>query len=77
MVFNRVSHENVLLYFVRIEYVASIEYLGYLITEDLHSDQEVRYRIEIAHSVFNKLKIFFCEDNFNLRLRRRVVKCYI
>ncbi|XP_071581636.1 uncharacterized protein [Temnothorax nylanderi] len=79
MIFSRASHEGALLHLdgVRIERVASIEYLGCLITEDLDPDREVRRRIEIARGVFNKMRAFFCEDNLNLRLRRRMVKCYV
>jgi len=78
MVFSLTRHENALLYLngERIERVASIGYLGCLITEDLDPDREVRRRIEIARSVFNKMRAFFCDDNINLRLRRKMAKCY-
>jgi len=79
MVFSRARHENALLHLdgVKIKRVTSIMYLGYLITENLDPDREIRRRIKIARGVFNKMRVLFCEDNFNLRLRRRMVKCYV
>lgn len=79
MIFSRNRHENALLHLngERIERVASIGYLGCLIMEDLDPDREVKRMIEIARAVFNKMRALFCDDNISLRLRRRMVKCYV
>lgn len=61
----------------RIERVTSLKYLRCLITENLDPDREVKYRIEYARSIFNKMRSFFCDDNLNLKLCQRMVKCYI
>ena len=60
-----------------IERVKKFKYLGSMITEKLDPDTEVRCRIEMARVAFNSMKTFFCNDNLNLKLRQRMVKCYI
>ena len=38
---------------------------------------EVRYRIEKARTVFNKMKIFFLSRKLSRKLKIRMVRCYI
>lgn len=79
MVFSRLEHDSVFLHLDgrRIERVNSFKYLGCLITEDLDPDREVKCRIESARTTFNKMKSFFCDDNLSLKLRLRMIRCYV
>ena len=38
---------------------------------------EVRCRMEKANTVFNKMKTFFVSRNLSLKLKIRMVRCYI
>ena len=60
-----------------IERNSSFKYLGSWLNNDWTSNQEVRWRIEIARSHFQKFKQLFNNRQLNLQLRLRLVKCYI
>ena len=51
--------------------------MGSIVTEDLDPDTEIKCRIEAARSSFNKMKNLLCNDNLNLKLRQRMIKCYV
>lgn len=38
---------------------------------------EIRCRIEMARTTFQRMRTLFCDDNLNLKLRQRMVKCFI
>ena len=40
-------------------------------------DMEIKCRIEMARAAFNKMRNLFCNDNINLKLRQRMIKCYV
>lgn len=60
-----------------IERVEKYKYLGTWITETLDQSIEVKARIEIARTAFLKIKKFLCNKSINLKLRIRMLKCYI
>ena len=59
------------------EQVAKFKYLGQWITEDGRCDTEVKCRIEIARSIFIKMRDVFCSRSIALPLRKRMVRCYV
>ena len=60
-----------------IEQVKKFKYLGCWITENLDPDLEIRTRIEMARSVFLRLRNFLSDQGLSLESRFRFVKCYI
>lgn len=79
MVFSRQPYLNASLEVngQNIERVSSFKYLGCYITEQLDPEKEVRCRIESARATFKKMRSLFCNDSLNLKLRQRMIKCYI
>ena len=53
------------------------KYLGQCITADGRCDVEVKFRIEIARKTFIKLKDVLTSRRINLKLRKRLVQCYV
>lgn len=47
--------------------------LGCYITEQIDPDKQ----IETAHTTFMRIISYFCNDNLNLKLRKRIIKGYI
>lgn len=41
----------------------------------MEPDKEIRLTIELARSIFIKIKSFCCNDNINMKLRLRMLKC--
>lgn len=79
MIFSRERHENAHLILNNsvIERVQRFKYLGSIITENLDPDIEIKCRIETARTTFQRMRNLLCDDNLNLKLRQRLVKCYI
>lgn len=79
MIFSRQPHNGTTLELngSQIERVSKFKYLGSIITEDLNPDCEIKCRIEIARATFNNMRSFLCNDNLNLKLRQRMVECYV
>ena len=77
--FGRLEHPGLSLTLngVSIERVDRYKYLGTIITKTLDPDTEIKCRIESARATFNKMRPFFCDDNINLKLRQRMIKCYV
>ncbi|EFN75584.1 hypothetical protein EAI_05092, partial [Harpegnathos saltator] len=59
------------------ERVPYFKYLGCYITEHLDPDKEIKCKIEIVQIIFQKMKSLFCNNDLNLKIRQRMVKCYI
>ena len=62
---------------LNVEMVDKFKYLGSIITKTLDPDIEIKCRIEAARTAFNKMRGFFCNDNLSLKLRQRLIKCYV
>ncbi|CAG9827720.1 unnamed protein product, partial [Diabrotica balteata] len=60
-----------------IEQISSYKYLGAWITEDTDQTKEIRCRIEIARSTFNRMRKLFCNRDIYISLRIRIFLCYI
>ena len=61
----------------KIENVQTYSCLGTFITEDWKSIGEIKRRIGMAKEVFNKKKRLLCNRGLDLKLRKRLVKCYV
>jgi hypothetical protein len=59
-----------------VENVEGFNYLGSMITNDARCTREIKKRIAMAKSAFNKKKTLF-SSKLNLELRKKLVKCYI
>lgn len=79
MVFSRERHVNAQLSLngSAIERVNQFKYLGSIITESLEPDIEIKSRIEIARTTFKRMRSLFCNKDLNLKLRQRMVRCYV
>ncbi|KAI5734561.1 hypothetical protein M8J77_007970 [Diaphorina citri] len=62
---------------VPIDKVSSYKYLGTWLHEDNNQTKEIRCRIEIARHAFIKMKKCLCSRDINLKLRTRILKCYV
>ena len=60
-----------------IERVESYTYLGSMVNLNWDQSEEVRCRIEKGKPIFNKMKTFFVRRNLSLKLKIRMVRCYI
>ena len=60
-----------------IERVERYTYLGSMVNSNWDQSVKVRCKIEKARTVFNKMKTFFVSRNFSLKLKIRMVRCYI
>ena len=60
-----------------IEKVFKFKYLGVWLTPDRSSDMEIKCRIEIARSYFQKYNHIFNKRQINLELWLRFVNCYL
>lgn len=60
-----------------IDRVKSYKYLGCWLNENWESEKEIRTRIEIARNTFQKMRKLLTNRKINLKLRWRMVKCYI
>ena len=60
-----------------IEQVASFNYLGSMITSDGRSRGEIRRRIALAKSSFGIMRPVLTDRKLSLRIRTRLLKCYV
>jgi len=60
----------------QLENVESFKYLGNILTNDERCTCEIKCRIAMAKSGFNK-KGALCTTTLDLELRKKLVKCYI
>lgn len=68
---------NLLIDGQRIGRVPKYRYLGCWLNENWNPEQEIRIRIEIARSTFIKMQKLYTNKDINLKLRWRLVKCYV
>ncbi|KAG1656182.1 Transmembrane and TPR repeat-containing protein 4 [Nymphon striatum] len=61
----------------KIEQVRQYTYLGQLLDEDADHEKEIKRRIEISRRAFNNMKGIFVSRKINIKLKLRLVKCYI
>lgn len=60
-----------------IERVNAYKYLGAWITSSIDQTKEIKTRIEVARTSFIKLKKFLCCRDIGLKLRLRMLRCYV
>ena len=60
-----------------LEQVQKFKYLGQWITDDGRCELEVRSRIEMARSVFLKMRDVLTSQSISLEVRKRLVRCYV
>jgi hypothetical protein len=60
----------------QLENVEYFSYLGSMITSDARCTREIKSRIAMAKTAFNKNKNLFT-SKLELNLRKKLVKCYI
>jgi hypothetical protein len=60
----------------QLENVEYFNYLGSMITNDARCTHEIKSRIAMAKAAFNKKKNLFT-SKLDLKLRKKLVKCYI
>jgi len=60
----------------QLENVGSFKYLGSMLTNDGRCTCEIKSRIAMAKAAFNKKRARFI-SSWNLKLRKKVIKCYI
>jgi len=60
----------------QIENVECFKYLGSILTNDGRCPCEIKSRIAMAKAAFNKKRALFIRM-FDLKLRKKLVKCYI
>ena len=51
--------------------------MGSMVNSNWDQSVEVRCRIEKARTIFNKKKTFFVSRNLSLKLKIKMVRCYI
>lgn len=60
-----------------LDQVQQFTYLGQLITEDGYNEAEIARRVGIAKTAFNNMKNLFTSGQLSLKLKLRLLKCYI
>lgn len=71
------NHINVSVADTSIENVQSYKYLGAWIEQSGDQTREIRTRIEIARSIFMKMKKLFTSRDIKIGLRMRMLRCYV
>lgn len=76
---NKTPYDNVAIKISNkiIERVHSFKYLGSWLYEKWDSNKEINCRIEMARSTFFKFKKILCNNQININLRLRYMKCYV
>jgi hypothetical protein len=80
MVFSKMADApacNITVHGKRLEQVESFNYLGSLLTSDGRCIKEVKRRIGIAKSTFNSMKKVLTSREISMKVRIRVLKCYV
>jgi hypothetical protein len=60
----------------QLENVGSFKYLGSNLTNNRRCNCEIKYRIAMAKTAFNKKRTLFT-STMDLELRKKLVKCYV
>ena len=61
----------------RLEQVSKFRYLGQMITEDGRSEEEIKKRIGMAKSIFEKMKKLLISRKVSTTLKLRLIRCFI
>lgn len=61
----------------KIEQVGQFTYLGQILDENADHEKEIKRRIGISKSAFNNMKSIFQSRKINMKLKLRLLKCYI
>ena len=61
----------------RLENMESLKYLGSMLTNDGRCTCEIKSRIAMAKAAFKKKKRALFTSTLDLKLRKKLVKCYI
>jgi hypothetical protein len=61
----------------KLEKVEEFIYLGHLITSDGKYEREIKRRIAIAKSNFEKMSSILTTRNIKLQIRKRLLQCYV
>jgi hypothetical protein len=72
-----IVEEPLILNGIAVERVNQYKYLGCCLNEQWIYRQEIMVRIELARNVFLKMKKLLCNRNLNIKLRMRMVRCYV
>ncbi|CAH2218014.1 jg27351, partial [Pararge aegeria aegeria] len=60
-----------------LERVQRYKYLGTWLTEKWDSKTEIKTRIEVARSAFQRMKKVLTSHRLNIALRKRLLHCYV
>ncbi|KAL1446457.1 hypothetical protein WDU94_005636 [Cyamophila willieti] len=60
-----------------LEQVSSYKYLGTYINQDWGHTHEIKIRIEMARTSFNRMRSVLCNMHLNINTRIRILKCYV
>ena len=74
---NRSPKVNINIDGTNIEQVNKFTYLGHLITEDGRCEEEVKRRIAVAKTSFNKMYKVLTSRDISLDTRKRILQCYV
>ena len=61
----------------KLEQTNQFDYLGSLVTSDCRCDKEIRRRIVLAKKAFTDKKNKLTDKKLNIKLRIRLLKCYV
>ena len=61
----------------KLEQTNQFDYLGSLVTSDCRCDKEIRRRIVLAKKAFIEKKNILADKKLNIKLRTRLLKCYV
>lgn len=60
-----------------IHQVREFKYLGSIISEKVDCEKDIKTRITIAKTTFAKMKKILTNVSMNMKLRLRMLKCYV
>ena len=61
----------------KLEQINQFDYLGSLVISDCRCDKEIRRRIVLAKKAFIEKKSILADKKLNIKLRTRLLKCYV
>ena len=61
----------------KLEQTNQFDYLGSFVTSDCRCDKEIRRRIVLAKKAFIEKKSILADKKLNIKLRTRLLKCYV
>lgn len=61
----------------KIKQISAFKYLGSNITDDAKSTNDIKQRIALAKTAFNKKKSLLCSNNINIDIRKHLIKSLV